>query len=213
MDELHSSKLGTLEFWDQRYEEEKNSFQTHGDPGEIWFGEESAERVINWLSNNGIPKNSYILDVGCGNGMFLIELAREGFSQLFGVDYSQGAIDLAKSIADKQEFSSIYYSVENILEGLRGIYDIIHDKGTYDAISQSENPKQNRELYLNSVFNSLRSDGYFIITSCNWTQSELDEQFSIKFNTFKVIPTPQFKFGGSVGSLITTIVYKKKIIE
>ncbi|XP_044760556.1 EEF1A lysine methyltransferase 2 [Coccinella septempunctata] len=211
MEELRPSELGTLEFWDKRYKEENNSFQTHGDPGEIWFGEESAERVINWMLRNEIQKDSNILDLGCGNGMFLIELAREGFTNLFGVDYSQGAIDLARAIAHKQDFTFINYSVKNILEGLDQNFDIINDKGTYDAISLSENSKQNRELYLKSVFDSLSDDGYFIITSCNWTESELDEQVSNKFVCHKLIPTPQFKFGGNVGSLVTTIVYKKKL--
>lgn len=211
MDELNPSELGTLEFWNKRYEEEKKSFMTHRDPGEIWFGEESAERVINWILNAEIAKDSNILDLGCGNGMFLIELARLGFSKLSGVDYSQGAIDLSKSIAHEQGFSFIDFSVRNILEGLILKFDLINDKGTYDAVSLSENVTMNRDLYLNSVFNSLNDDGFFIITSCNWTESELEKHFSSKFICYKHIPTPQFKFGGKVGSLVTTLVLKKKI--
>ncbi|KEP65704.1 UNVERIFIED_CONTAM: hypothetical protein HHA_249010 [Hammondia hammondi] len=37
-----------------------------------------------------------ILDVGCGNGMFLLRLLRHGFTALAGVDYSAAAIQLAR---------------------------------------------------------------------------------------------------------------------
>ncbi|KYK68117.1 methyltransferase domain protein [Toxoplasma gondii TgCatPRC2] len=37
-----------------------------------------------------------ILDVGCGNGIFLLRLLRRGFTALAGVDYSAAAIQLAR---------------------------------------------------------------------------------------------------------------------
>ncbi|KAK9882795.1 hypothetical protein WA026_023309 [Henosepilachna vigintioctopunctata] len=208
VEELNTSELGTKQFWEQRYIEEIENFNKFGDPGEIWFGEDSAERVINWIVCSNI-KESKILDIGCGNGMFLIELAREGFTNLFGTDYSQNAINLAKAIAHKQDFSWINYCVKDILaEEFNHTFDIIHDKGTYDAICLNENPKDAREKYTNIILKSLNKDGYFIITSCNWTKDELNMQFKSKFTPVEIIPTPQFKFGGKVGHLVTTVIYK-----
>lgn len=212
MEELEACELGTLDYWEKRYETEIKNFSSHGDPGDVWFGEDTVERILKWIQKNEatIAKNAKIVDIGCGNGMLLLELANEGYTNLHGVDYSQKAIELAKSIAEKHKIS-VNYSTCDILEGLNDDYDVIHDKGTYDAISLSENASVNRNKYIESICKHLKSDGYFIITSCNWTQNELDNQFSTYFKPFGIIPTPQFKFGGKVGNVVTSCVYKKLI--
>ncbi len=38
-----------------------------------------------------------VLDVGCGNGVFLKDLYELGYTQLTGVDYSEPAIELCKA--------------------------------------------------------------------------------------------------------------------
>ncbi|KAJ3662977.1 hypothetical protein Zmor_007291 [Zophobas morio] len=159
MDELQESALGTQEYWDNRYKEEIANFEDHGDPGEIWFGEDTVERTIEWIKKQeSISKNSKILDIGCGNGMFLVELFTQGYVNLFGIDYSEDAIELAKSVAQKRNFK-IEYSVCNILEGLEGQFDVIHDKGTYDAISLNANIKEHRVTYLKNIFKGLTDTG------------------------------------------------------
>lgn len=209
MEELHESELGSQSYWDNRYKEEIANFKDHGDPGEIWFGEDTVARLIKWIQKSkNISKDSKILDVGCGNGMFLIELAGEGYCNLFGVDYSEDAVTLAKSISQKQGFK-IDFSVCNILEGLKGQFDIIHDKGTYDAISLNANIKEYRLKYLENVFKALDSNGFFIITSCNWTKDELNEHFKNHFTCVDTVPTPQFQFGGKTGSTVSSLIYKK----
>lgn len=212
MEELDSSELGTLQYWDKRYETEIKNFASHGDPGDVWFGEDTVERILRWIERHEeiIPKTAKIVDVGCGNGLLLMELANEGFTNLYGVDYSLNAIELAKSVAEKHKVS-VNYSTCDILQGLNNFYDVIHDKGTYDAISLSENASINRNKYIESVHKYLNTDGRFIITSCNWTQEELDNQFSKYFIRSDIIPTPQFKFGGKVGNVVTSCVYSKII--
>ncbi|KAI9384489.1 hypothetical protein POPTR_012G068600v4 [Populus trichocarpa] len=48
-----------------------------------------------------------VLDIGTGNGLLLHELAKQGFSDLTGVDYSEGSIKLARTLADRDGFSNI----------------------------------------------------------------------------------------------------------
>lgn len=43
-----------------------------------------------------VDKNSPILDLGCGYGRSLDKLVEAGYSNLFGIDYSQKMIELAK---------------------------------------------------------------------------------------------------------------------
>nr|CAD7464253.1 unnamed protein product [Timema tahoe] len=75
-DDLQSSELGTREFWEDTYALEIGNFQDHGDVGEVWFGEDSSLRVTRWLSScDDVLKDDAIIDLGCGNGMQLIELS------------------------------------------------------------------------------------------------------------------------------------------
>ncbi|XP_059050351.1 EEF1A lysine methyltransferase 2 [Achroia grisella] len=212
--ELNASELGTFDYWQKAYTTEIINYDEHGDPGEVWFGEDSAQRVIDWISTSGIDKDISFVDLGCGNGYSLLELARRGFTNLIGVDYCPEAIMLAKKIT-KEEFPSIKYKLFDIikddLSNLGTEYGIVHDKGTYDAVSLNpDNPKENRQKYLEQVTNMLSNNGLFVITSCNWTDQELIQHFSEKMKLKCVIPTPQFKFGGKVGSVISSVVFIKK---
>ncbi|CAH0731177.1 unnamed protein product, partial [Brenthis ino] len=211
--ELDPSELGTHKYWQQAYAKEIINFEKHGDPGDIWFGEDSALRVIKWICKCGVEKDEPIIDLGCGNGYTLIELAKEGFTNLLGIDYCQEAILLAEKYA-KNEFPIIKFQVFDITEDdvktLNTKFKVVHDKGTYDAISLNpENTKQNREKYISQVSEMLNENGFFVITSCNWTDEELLRHFSKKFKLKCVIPTPQFKFGGKVGSVVSSVVFEK----
>ncbi|CAH1444939.1 unnamed protein product [Lactuca virosa] len=57
-----------------------------------------------------------VLDVGTGNGLLLQDLAKQGFSDLIGIDYSEGAINLARSLANRDEFIGIKLLVDDVLE-------------------------------------------------------------------------------------------------
>lgn len=148
--------------------------------------------------------------------MMLVELYREGYENLTGTDYSENAIELSKRIATDQNMD-ITYEILNLLN-MNEItqkfgdkqFDIVHDKGTYDAISlHPDNSKEKRSTYIQNLYNLTSDSGLLILSSCNWTESELCTSLSEKFQLHKMIPTPSFKFGGSVGNVVTQIVFKK----
>uniref|UniRef100_A0A2M4AX98 Protein-lysine N-methyltransferase n=1 Tax=Anopheles triannulatus TaxID=58253 RepID=A0A2M4AX98_9DIPT len=217
VEELEGSELGTKDYWESSYSREINNYRDHGDVGEVWFDEDSQNRIIAWLARleDEIKAEDAIIDLGCGNGMMLVELAREGYSNLTGIDYSPKAIELAKAICRDQDLSIEYRVVDLMSESettALGQFKVVHDKGTYDAISlHPEDSKTMRSQYIASVHRMLRDDGIFVLTSCNWTESELVKSFEGRFNLRTVIPTPTFKFGGKVGSVVTSIVFTKKI--
>lgn len=214
IEELNGSELGTKDFWDKSYEREIKNYKSHGDVGEIWFDEDSQIRVINWImKQDDIKENDSFIDLGCGNGMLLIELAREGYTNLLGVDYSQKAVELASNIAKDQELQ-INYKILDLMNiedcAKMGKFRVVHDKGTYDAISLCpDNPAEKRGLYIKSVLEIMDKESLFIITSCNWTEEELILSFKDAFIKKCSIPTPSFKFGGKVGSVVTSVVFKK----
>uniref|UniRef100_A0A0A9WG81 Protein-lysine N-methyltransferase CM83_54793 n=2 Tax=Lygus hesperus TaxID=30085 RepID=A0A0A9WG81_LYGHE len=209
--ELEPSELGTKEYWDNIYERDKNNFEDHGDVGEIWFGEDSELRILRWLTKNNIPTDKRIIDLGCGNGMMLVELAREGYNNVTGVDYCESAIELSKSIIDTQSMGHIKLEVADLTQDCNLVgFDIVLDKGTFDAISLSpDDPKSKKLMYLKNVSKMLNDGGLFVITSCNWTENELVEQFSTDFKHKQTIPTPTFSFGGKTGSVVSSVVFEK----
>ncbi|XP_060497229.2 EEF1A lysine methyltransferase 2 isoform X3 [Panthera onca] len=175
------SALGTREHWDAVYERELQTFQEYGDTGEIWFGEESMNRLIRWMQKREIPLDASVLDIGTGNGVFLVELAKFGFSNITGIDYSPSAIQLSGSIIEKEGLSNIKLKVEDFLHlstELSGFH-ICVDKGTFDAISLNpDSAIEKRKQYVKSLSRVLNGKGFFLITSCNWTKEELLNEFS-----------------------------------
>lgn len=121
----------------------------------------------------------FFLFLGCGNGMLLIDLWKQSFTNLNGVDYSEKAIELATSIS-KTENCKINYHVGSILiDPVPGPYKVVLDKGTYDAVClDPDDSRSKREIYKKNVYKMLEEDGIFVLTSCNWTEAELIQQFS-----------------------------------
>ncbi|OCB85326.1 hypothetical protein A7U60_g7631 [Sanghuangporus baumii] len=118
-EDLQPSKLGTKEYWDTIYEQEITNFEDFGDEGEVWFGQESVEKMVSWALSNVPPSPSSsssaspsvssssppkILEVGSGNGNVLFALADAGYdpSYLAGIDYSPDAVRLARKIASER---------------------------------------------------------------------------------------------------------------
>eukprot|EP00095_Tigriopus_kingsejongensis_P010569 maker-scaffold1137_size60140-snap-gene-0.15 protein:Tk10569 transcript:maker-scaffold1137_size60140-snap-gene-0.15-mRNA-1 annotation:"methyltransferase like 10 isoform x2" len=218
--ELPPSNLGTKAHWDCSYAQELHNFDDHGDEGEVWFGEDSLYRVLRWLDrhSDSIPLEAQILDLGCGNGITGIHLRQEGYLHVTGVDYSPDAIALARKVAEKHEISDLTFEIGDILQpttstALTLAYDLILDKGTYDAVSLNPEASQDkRETYIRNAAAMTKDKGYLIITSCNWTQEELVDHFQKRFSLIHSIPTPQFKFGGKTGNMVTSLVFQKKAL-
>ncbi|KAG2110821.1 S-adenosyl-L-methionine-dependent methyltransferase [Suillus discolor] len=193
--ELEPSKLGTKEHWDNVYEEELENFSENGDEGEIWFGKKAMNETVKWV-NQHVPSrpDMSVLEVGSGNGALLFALA-EGRGKacypahrLLGIDYSEGAVQLAQSVAPSRNLTAVTFRVCDFLHedpplladdqkaDQNGAWDLILDKGTYDAIALMEKDKNGRtpvEGYPIRIAKLLNPGGHFLITcayvSCHLT--------------------------------------------
>ncbi|KAL2083336.1 hypothetical protein ACEWY4_021109 [Coilia grayii] len=206
-----SSKLGTKDYWDEAYKRELQTFHDIGDVGEIWFGEESMDRVTRWIETQNLSDDISILDIGTGNGMFLMELAKNGFRNLTGIDYSPASVELARNVLREEGLTDINIEEMDFLNPPSSLssFDMCIDKGTFDAISLSpEDGQQAKTRYVASLKQILRPQGLFIITSCNWTKEQLLQIFSPGFELVKELPTPRFQFGGVTGNSVTALVFR-----
>ncbi|RDB25940.1 Protein-lysine N-methyltransferase efm4 [Hypsizygus marmoreus] len=229
MTELQPSKLGTKEHWDNVYEEELSNFEELGDEGEIWFGEESVQRMVEWAVEKVPPStNPCTLEIGSGNGTLLFALFDAGYSatHLSGIDYSPGAVKLAKSIAATRGQDIAFHTsdflqddppvLSHMQQGVaEGVWDLLLDKGTFDAIAlgdKDENGKSPAAKYPGRVDRLLKPGGYFLITSCNFTEEELQAQFvtsDTELAYHSRIQHPTFEFGGKKGSVCSSVAFRK----
>ncbi|UYV64186.1 METTL10 [Cordylochernes scorpioides] len=88
--------------------------------------------MVGYLSScSQLSKSDPVLEIGCGNGMLLVELALKGFTNLTGIDFVPEAIELARSIVS-QEDVHVSYKVGDILDPncLDQTYSAILDKVT-----------------------------------------------------------------------------------
>lgn len=253
-----ASMLGLQSYWDAAYADELANFHEHGHAGEVWFGADVMDVIASWtkglcfeISQGCIPNHvddiksetveesdKYlsswsVLDIGTGNGLFLHELAKQGFSDLTGVDYSEGAINLARRLADRDGFSNINLLVDDVLETkLNRQFQLVMDKGTLDAIGLHPDGGIKRIMYWESVSKLVAVGGILVITSCNNTKDELVQEVenfnqrridvSLESESMKgheasrdppfrylnhVRTYPTFMFGGSVGSRVATVAF------
>jgi len=155
------------------------------------FGEESVEKMVNWALENVPPRSDLsVLEVGSGNGTLLFALVEEGYAadRLMGIDYSEGAVSLASSIAETRSCGTISFhqldflkeqppplSEQEAVDG--GAWDLILDKGTFDAIAlmqKDDNGKSPADDYPSRIAKLLKPGAYFLITcKSGWTQPVL----------------------------------------
>ena len=115
---------------------------------------EKRNKILNFI-NKSIDKNSKILDLGCGPGLFDFELAKFGH-RILGIDFNSESIKYA--IKNKSS-SNIEYRCENYLENACNekcnvALMIYCDFG---ALIPSE-----QKILLKNVYDLLESDGIFI---------------------------------------------------
>lgn len=183
-----------------------------------------------------------VLDLGCGNGSSLFELRLDGgyYGRMIGLDYSQQSIDLAKRLWDQhlkqqeeQETSNknpISFERIDLLKDRPeenlwwppGGFDLVLDKGTFDAVSLSAetmevNGSELRivEVYPSKVAQMVKSGGFLLITSVNWTEDEVVRWFTANtgvqglLEVFGKIKYPVYEFGGRTGQGVASVCFRR----
>ncbi len=101
------SKQDKVEYWNSIYDRQ----DFHAD-----CYRQRINTALSWLVDSGLPRNSKILEVGCGAGKFVYEADRMGY-EVLGVDYSHEMIAKANNTpghADKINVSFLQADIESL---------------------------------------------------------------------------------------------------
>ena len=171
-----------------------------------------------------------------------VDLARSIWKEKTGDD--RDAVDSANdSISDEEDWSDcaspstskehIGFHTYDIISSLSPSsrpswlplegFDVVLDKGTFDAISLSaEVDKQGQRLcenYATAVKPLVKRGGMLLITSCNWTEKELNEWIvgndgrTREEDGFEIcgrVSYPRFKFGGVEGQSVVGVAFRRR---
>lgn len=116
-----------------------------------------------------------------------------------------------------------------------GGFDIVLDKGTFDAVSLSDEVVEEGEgkgtankvvqrrvceKYPGIATRLVRKGGYLVVTSCNWTEEELirwftggldkEEQGQDGLYVWGRVEYPRFRFGGQEGQGVCTVCFRRR---
>ena len=159
----------------------------------------------------------------------MLFLLREegGFEgKMIGVDYSAQGIDFCEKRLeelrriDMERWKNLGFVEWDIMsanpeEEWRGGWDVVLDKGTFDAISlNEEKDAEGRRLcegYRERVEALIKRGGLLLMTSCNWTEGELKEWFECQdLEAIGKVEYPIFRFGGQSGQSLSTVCFRKR---
>lgn len=165
-------------------------------------------------------------------------------SKMVGIDYSERSVELARTLAKFEAKQSpvgetltgqLAFEVYDIFEDASpketwwesSGWDLVIDKGTFDAISLSSDTVANAqgrerrvcELYPRKVKRLVKAGGFLVVTSCNWTEEEVIRWFTDdssdfeddgrRMEVFGRIAYPRFKFGGAEGQGVCTVCFRR----
>lgn len=222
------SKLSFVASWDQTYTADLTAHAlnpTH--TGTAWFAETLASsKILDYLraSPSLSHTSTSFLDLGCGNGELLFMLRLDGGfeGRMLGIDYSTRCIELARRISDSHELEyqgrrPVEFQPWDIMGGEKwteGQFDVVLDKGTFDAVSLSEevDGQERRvcESYREKVEGLVKTGGLVLVTSCNWTEQELRQWFEgVKLAFVDRIEYSKFSFGGRTGQSVSSCCFRK----
>ncbi|KAF1999733.1 methyltransferase-like protein-like protein 10 [Amniculicola lignicola CBS 123094] len=218
---------GTIWFEDAGAEDRMIAFlQKLADEDELVKASPDIDTNVKADNADTPPPATRFLDLGTGNGHLLFVLREEEWEgEMVGVDYSEKSIELAENISStkiNEEDPYIQFHVWDFLNQAPGSwfrepFDVVLDKGTFDAISLSEEKDERGrricEGYREKVEGLVKKGGRLLITSCNWTEEELKGWIEKEGGGLVYddrVEYPSFTFGGKKGQQVVTLCFKRR---
>ena len=143
------------EAYDLRYK------RIHED-GLIWFKNEPTPELLDWISDQNVPLEEAILEVGCGEGRDVLYLANRGYT-VTGSDVSDEAINLCKIKSEELDLK-VELKIEDFIEMTSAdlpTYNWIYSVGTLHMLVDDED----RRRFLTNLYERLNNNGKLLLVS------------------------------------------------
>jgi predicted TPR repeat methyltransferase len=165
-------------------------FQTKDTSKVSWY-QPVPETSLKLIESLNLPKNSKIIDSGCGDSFLPDYLIEKGFTDITLVDISEKALDVVYNRLRKTE--KVKCTAADITCFIpENKFDLWHDRAVFHFL----NEKEDIEKYLQTAANSVHSEGYLIIGTfsnngpdqCSglnvhqYNENELSKTFETNFN-------------------------------
>ena len=130
------------------------------------------------------------------------------------MDYSKASVEFCRRIAagrgDVVEFERWDILGDERREEWEGTWDVVLDKGTFDAVCLSGKREEGR--YVERVEELVRKGGLVVVTSCNWTEEELGKWWEGGggLKTVGRVAYPVYSFGGGKGQTVCTMCFRRE---
>ncbi|HXC69720.1 MAG TPA: class I SAM-dependent methyltransferase [Pyrinomonadaceae bacterium] len=101
------------------------------------FRKDMYERFVFTIEHCEPIKGRTFLDVGCGNALYSLELARKGAAKVVGIDISEVMIGLCKKSAENENLADVCTFIQtDLLDYVPGTtFDVSFGIGLFDYIS------------------------------------------------------------------------------
>ena len=164
-------------------------------PNEVSWTQENPKTSIDFIRETHLEKSAKIIDIGGSDSKLVDFLLEEGYENITVLDISSTALERAKKRLGKNT-EKVNWIASDITEFKpETSYDIWHDRATFHFLTTAEQIKKYVEITEKWV------NGFLIIGTfsdqgpkkCSgldikqYTESELEKQFSYRFKKLKCI--------------------------
>ena len=150
----------------------------------FWEPPIPTEELVEFIRDWNMPRDSKIIEFGCGEGRDAIFLAKSGFN-VTAIDIAPSAIQRAKEWAH-EEGVEVNFLVNDVT-ALKGIPDEYYDLGVNIGCLQMFPKYEDRQKHLSEAFRVLKPKTIFYL--CNMavlTKEEINQQFGLKWQYLEV---------------------------
>jgi len=174
----------------------ENIYQTKQLAEVSWY-QPNPETSLNFIEEFGIAKDARIIDVGGGDSFLVDHLLGLGFTNLTVLDISEAALQRAQQRLGEHAHIVNWIVADVTQFEPEDKYDLWHDRAAFHFLTD----EVEIEKYLKTVWNSLATDGIFIIgtfsergpTKCSgidikqYSEQSMDERLSKSFEKIKCV--------------------------
>lgn len=136
----------------------ENVFATKQETEVSWY-QPKPQTSINFFTENAIPKDAKVIDIGGGDSYLIDNLLELGYTNLFLLDISENAINRIKNRLGANA-EKVTFIVSDILDFQpETTFDVWHDRASFHFLTTEKDIDNYQKL----VSNSLANNGFLFV--------------------------------------------------